>query len=146
MRYADDCTVFCKTPKAANRVRKHLITFIEDTMGCPVNRDKTKAVPVDSLSILGLHRHNGRWCLNREKEKTACGTVLSILKNYEEKGEYRFRENACQVFQGFLNVYRHIPDLATTKVPALERWMTRKLQEADPIANLKRWGDIETPF
>ena len=99
-------------------------------MGCPVNEDKTKIVPVDSLSILGLHRNNGKWALNRDKEKTACGTFMALLSKYEEKGIPEVRLRAVQMFNGFINHYSNIPDLAKRKVPSLKRWMARKLRES----------------
>ena len=138
VRYADDCTIFCKSPKAAKRIRGRLIEFVENTMGCPVNKDKTKIAPVGSISMLGLHRRNGKWCLNRDKEKTACGIFLALLNRYKESGSPEVRLKAIQMFNGFINHYGNIPDLAEQKVPSLKRWMARKLREAEARIHEKR--------
>ncbi len=130
VRYADDCTVFCRSRKAAKRTKRNVIEFVEGVMECPVNRDKTRVVPVESLAMLGLYRANGRWRLDRRKERAACGAFLATLRELNGEDDLWNIQTAVQKFEGFLNHYRRIPDLANSKVPALERWMRRKLEKS----------------
>ena len=46
VRYADDITVFTHSRKAARRTKARLTDFLENTMRCPVNKDKTKVVKI----------------------------------------------------------------------------------------------------
>jgi hypothetical protein len=130
VRYADDCTIFCRSRKAAKRIKRNVIKFVENVMECPVNRDKTKVVPVESLAMLGLYRADGRWRLDRRKERAACGAFLATLRELNGEDDLWNIQTAVQKFEGFLNHYRRIPDLANSKVPELERWMLRKLEES----------------
>jgi hypothetical protein len=42
VRYADDCMIFCKSRKSAERTLTNIIPFIEDKMFLTVNRRKQK--------------------------------------------------------------------------------------------------------
>lgn len=59
VRYADDVTVFCRSKSAAKRVKAKLMDFIENTMKCPVNRDKTQVISIKRLELLGIYRKGG---------------------------------------------------------------------------------------
>ena len=53
VRYADDCVIFCKTPRAAERVKDSITNFIEKKLHLKVNRDKTAARSVRDIKFLG---------------------------------------------------------------------------------------------
>ena len=53
VRYADDCVIFCKTPRAAERVKESITNFIEKKLHLKVNRDKTVARSVRNIKFLG---------------------------------------------------------------------------------------------
>ena len=134
VRYADDVVIFCQTMKAAKRVKMRIMDFIENTMRCPVNRDKTKVVPTKSMPLLGLYRKGGRWYIERKKVRKACGEFLTLLQK-DGKGN---RGKAIRKFKGVLNHYRRIPNLAESEIPSLQRWMERKLPET-------LWKALRTP-
>ncbi len=146
VRYADDCTIFCHSLAASKRTKARIIEFIEDVMGCPVNREKTKIVPVGRMDILGLYRKGNKWHLKREKEQEACNKALGLLSQFVKSGRETYREKAIQRFSGFLNHYRHIPDLAAEKVPALTRWFLRKCEETWKKRMAAANKGTDTPF
>ena len=53
VRYADDCVIFCKTPRAAERVKESITNFIEKKLHLKVNREKTVACSVRDIKFLG---------------------------------------------------------------------------------------------
>jgi group II intron reverse transcriptase/maturase len=53
VRYADDCSIFVKSEKAAKRVLKSITNFIEGKLKLKVNQDKTKICRPVNLIILG---------------------------------------------------------------------------------------------
>ena len=53
VRYADDCVIFCKTPRAAERVKESITNFIEKKLHLKVNREKTVACSVMNIKFLG---------------------------------------------------------------------------------------------
>ena len=53
VRYGDDCIIFCKTPRAAERVKESITNFIEKKLHLKVNREKTVACSVMDIKFLG---------------------------------------------------------------------------------------------
>ena len=47
MRYADDGLIFCKSRRAAERVRDSITVFIEGKLKLKVNREKTECAYID---------------------------------------------------------------------------------------------------
>jgi len=52
VRYADDCSIFVKSEKAAKRVLKSITEFIESKLKLKVNQEKTKICRPINLTIL----------------------------------------------------------------------------------------------
>ena len=53
VRYADDCVIFCKSPRAAERVCESISKFIEGKLFLKVNREKTHVGSVHGQKFLG---------------------------------------------------------------------------------------------
>ena len=122
VRYADDITVFSMSKKAAKRTKARLVDFMENTMKCPVNTNKTKIVKIEELSLLGVHSNHGLWRIQREKEHDACSGYLTGLYRYAETKNDFHLWKAAQRMSGFVNHYVRIPGMARDEVPALKRW------------------------
>ena len=54
VRYADDGLIFVKSEKAANRVMKSIVRFIEKKLGLIVNVEKSKISRPKDLKFLGF--------------------------------------------------------------------------------------------
>lgn len=54
VRYADDCNIYVKSEKAANRVMTSITTFIEKKLGLIVNADKSKIGKPTDIKFLGF--------------------------------------------------------------------------------------------
>ena len=54
VRYADDCMIFVKSEKAADRVLKSITTFIEKKLGLKVNAEKSKVSKPTKIKFLGF--------------------------------------------------------------------------------------------
>jgi group II intron reverse transcriptase/maturase len=53
-RFADDCNIFVKTQRAAERVMEGLVQFIEKKLKLVVNRDKSKVAESSLVKFLGM--------------------------------------------------------------------------------------------
>ena len=53
VRYADDCVIFCKSPRAAERVCESITKFIEGKLFLKVNREKTHVGSVHGQKFPG---------------------------------------------------------------------------------------------
>ena len=47
VRYADDCMVFCKSKKSAERTLENIVPFIEGKLFLKVNREKTNVTHIN---------------------------------------------------------------------------------------------------
>jgi len=56
-RWADDFLILLKTERAARRVMESVTTFLEQSLGLPVNRDKSQVALVKDVEFLGFVRH-----------------------------------------------------------------------------------------
>ena len=53
VRYADDCMIFCKSRKSAERTLENIIPFIEGKLFLKVNRKKTEVAHISKVKYLG---------------------------------------------------------------------------------------------
>lgn len=53
VRYADDCMIFCKSERAAQRTLESLVTFIENKLFLKVNAQKTVVAHIKEVKFLG---------------------------------------------------------------------------------------------
>ena len=62
VRYADDCMIFCKSKKSAERTLNNIVPFIEGKLFLKVNRKKTKVAHISKVKYLGysFYRYKGK--------------------------------------------------------------------------------------
>ena len=94
VRYADDCSIYVKSEKAANRILESITESIEDRLKLKVNRVKSKISRPNQSTLLGFtfeHR-NDRWeiriapkSVSRIKEKMKGKTKRSDPSKVTEK-------------------------------------------------------------
>lgn len=92
-RFADDCNIFTKTQKAAERVMQNISKFIENTLHLVVNREKSKVALSNQVKFLGMTIINATIAISRKamdhamnkvKELTPRGTSLTLRDTIEE--------------------------------------------------------------
>jgi group II intron reverse transcriptase/maturase len=110
VRYADDCMIFCRSRKSAERTLENIIPFIERKLFLKVNRQKTEVAYIGKVKYLGysFYRINGkcrfkihpksvRKMKNRLRELTAKNNGMSNSKR-EEKYQ--------QFVRGWINYFK----------------------------------------
>lgn len=72
VRYADDCIIFCKSEKSAERTLSHIVPYITEELFLKVNHQKTAVRHVSKIKYLGygFYRHKGK-CRLRVHPKSA---------------------------------------------------------------------------
>ena len=92
-RFADDCQIFVKSLKSAERVMGNISRFIENKLKLVVNREKSKVAHIHDVKFLGMTIIDGRIVIsgksmNRAMEKikelTPRGTHLKLERAIEE--------------------------------------------------------------
>jgi len=94
VRYADDCSIYVRSKKSANRVLKSITKYIEEYLKLKVNKEKSKVSrPVES-TLLGFSFYNdkGNWAIRiakksikRIKEKSKAITERNNGMNTTQK-------------------------------------------------------------
>ena len=139
VRYADDALIFVKSEKAANRVMKTIVRFIEDKLGLKVNVEKSKVARPKDLKFLGF----GYYYDSKNKKYQVKPHVISVQKlqrklrkltkrNWSIPLDYRVVK-LKQVIVGWVNYFK----IANMK-KAMER-IDMKLRSRIRVIIWKQW-------
>lgn len=77
-RFADDCNIFVKSQKAADRVMEKVSQFIEKKLKLKVNQDKSKVALSDQVKFLGFTVVNGTIAIAHKALQTAMDKVKAL--------------------------------------------------------------------
>ena len=141
-RYADDCNIYVKSKKAANRVMESITKFIEEKLKLKVNKDKSTVDRPWKLKFLGFSFYRGKGeyrirvhekPLNKFKAKLKEITSRSNAMNME----YRFLK-LKQTIVGWIN-YFAIADMRNI-LKTLDEWLRRRIR----MCFWKQWKKIKT--
>ena len=94
VRYADDAMIFCKSKRAAERVKSSITKFIEGKLFLKVNKEKTVVSYIRGVKYLGysFYIHKGRCQLTVLPKSKA--TMKSALKVYSQSSKGRLSLSA----------------------------------------------------
>jgi hypothetical protein len=144
VRYADDCNIYVKSSRAAERVMESCTKFLEGKLKLKVNRKKSTTGSPTKLKFLGfsLYQIKNRIgirvhekTLKRLKERLKaitsrkrCGTMEQIL------------QEITRLVIGWLGYYS-VADLKT-HLQRIEGWLRRRIRQLF----WKRWKRIRTRY
>lgn len=109
VRYADDCSIYVRTEKAAERTKASITTYIERKLKLKVNKEKTKVSKPTSSSLLGFsfYKSNSQWelriapkSIQRIKEKVKAGTQ----RNNPENARIKIQK-LDKIIRGWVNYF-----------------------------------------
>ena len=151
VRYADDALIFCKSKRAAQRVKSSITRFIEGKLFLKVNREKTVVSYVRGVKFLGysFYVNKGKCLLAvHPKTKTKMKAKLKELTSRSNGWGYERRKQKLKEYiRGWIGYYH----LAQIKRLCLEtdEWLRRRIRMCiwkawkkpkTRIINLKRCG------
>jgi len=144
VRYADDCNIYIKSRRAAERVMESCTKFLEGKLKLKVNREKSSVGSPMKLKFLGfslckigkrtgirphaksLRRFKETVCkLTSRKQGKSIATILANLKRYTT---------------GWLGYYS-IADMKS-RIQSLNEWMRRRIRQI----YWKQWKKVSTKF
>lgn len=139
VRYADDALIFVKSQKAADRVMKTIVRFIEDKLGLIVNAEKSRISRPEELKFLGF----GYYFDFKNKRYRVKPHPVSVQKfqrklrqltkrNWSISLDYRIMK-LKQVIVGWVNYF---------KIAKMKKAMTRideKLRSRIRVIIWKQW-------
>jgi group II intron reverse transcriptase/maturase len=104
-RFADDCNIFVKSQKAAERVMETVSQFIEKQLKLKVNQDKSQVARSDQVKFLGFTVVNGTIAI----AKKALQTALCKVKELTPRGTHKTLDTTMkeinQWYVGWSNYY-----------------------------------------
>jgi len=77
-RYADDCNIFVRSPKAADRVMKSISRFIEQKLKLKINWDKSRVGRSCDVKFLGMTIIKGTIAISAQSMKRAMQKVKEL--------------------------------------------------------------------
>jgi len=144
VRYADDCNIYVKTPRAAGRVMEGCIKFLEGKMRLKVNRKKSTTGSPKKLKFLGfsLYEMYGRIGIRiHEKPLDRFKEKLKALTSRKRGGKIeQIIGEITRYINGWLGYYR-IADIQKF-LRNISAWLRRRMRQL----YWKRWKRVRTRF
>jgi group II intron reverse transcriptase/maturase len=139
VRYADDCNIYVKSPRAAERVMAGCIKYLEGKLKLKVNRKKSATGSPVELKFLGFREKIGirvhEKALKRLKERLKATTSRKRGGTIEQ-----MLAEIIKLINGWLGYYR----LADMKkhLEGISEWLRRRIRQL----YWKRWKGVKTRY
>jgi RNA-directed DNA polymerase len=104
-RFADDCNIFVKSQKAAERVMATISRFIEKKLKLKVNQDKSKVALSDKVKFLGFTVVNGTIAIAHKALQTGMDKVKALTPRGTHKSLEPTLDKINQWYVGWSNYY-----------------------------------------
>jgi RNA-directed DNA polymerase len=104
-RFADDCNIFVKSQKAAERVMEKVSQFIEKKLKLKVNREKSQVAKSDQVKFLGFTVVNGTIAIAHKALQVAMSKVKALTPRGTHKTLGTTLDEINQWYVGWSNYY-----------------------------------------
>ena len=144
VRFADDCMIFCKSRKSAQRTLENIIPFIEGKLFLKVNRKKTGVSHISKVKYLGysFYRYKGK-CRFRVHSKSVTkmrNKIRELTDRNNGMSNAKREEKYQQYVRGWVNYFK----LADMKqlLKETDEWARRRIR----AIYWKQWKKIKTKY
>ena len=144
VRYADDCMIFCKSRKSAERTLNNIVPYIEGKLFLKVNRTKTCVARISKVKYLGysFYRYKGT-CRFRVHPKSVIkmkNKIRELTDRHNGWGnEYRALK-LTQFIRGWVN-YFGMADMKRL-LQSNDEWLRHRIR----AIYWKQWKKVKTKF
>ena len=144
VRYADDCMIFCKSRKSAERTLNNIVPYIEGKLFLKVNRTKTCVAHISKVKDLGysFYRYKGT-CRFRVHPKSVIkmkNKIRELTDRHNGWGnEYRALK-LTQFIRGWVN-YFGMADMKRL-LQSNDEWLRHRIR----AIYWKQWKKVKTKF
>ena len=144
VRYADDCMIFCKSRKSAERTMKNIIPYITGKLFLKVNLEKTTVAHISKVKYLGygFYRSKGK-CRLRVHPKSIAKMQkklreLTVRGNRWSNDERK--EKLKEYVRGWVNYFR-LADMRQL-MSRTDEWLRRRIR----AVIWKQWKKVRTRY
>ena len=144
VRYADDCMIFCKSRKSAERTLENIVPYIEGKLFLKVNRTKTSAAHISKVKYLGysFYRYKGK-CRFRVYPKSVEKMKNKIRELTDRSNgwgnEYRALK-LTQFIRGWVNYFGKADMKSLLR--SNDEWLRHRIR----AIYWKQWKKVKTKF
>lgn len=144
VRYADDCMIFCKSRKSAERTLENIIPFIEGKLFIKVNRKKTKVAHISKVKYLGYtyYRYKGK-CRFRVHQKSV-EKMKNKIRELTDRNKGISNEVRERKYQEYVRGWVEYFKLADMKglLKETDEWARRRIR----AVYWKQWKKIKMKY
>jgi len=141
-RYADDCNIYVKTKKSANRVMESITRFIEEDLKLKVNNEKSQVGRPWKLKYLGFTFYPYKGEMRIRTHKKSLETFKAKLKEITGRSKaWSMKYQAIKIKQiaiGWINYFK-LADMKSV-LKQLDEWLRRRIR----MCYWKQWKKIKT--
>jgi group II intron reverse transcriptase/maturase len=144
VRYADDCNIYVKSPRAAEREMAGCIKFLEGKLKLKVNRKKSTAGSPVKLKFLGFSLYVSKEGIRIRVHEKPLKRLKERLKAMTSRSRGGRTEQIVQeiirLMNGWLGYYR-IADMKKY-LQGISEWLRRRIRQL----YWKRWKRVRTRY
>ena len=144
VRYADDCMIFCKSKKSAERTLDNIVPFIEGKLFLKVNRKKTKVAHISKVKYLGysFYRYKGK-CRFRVHPKSV-EKMKNKIRKLTDRNNGMGNAKREKKYQNYVRGWVEYFKLADMKelLKRTDEWARRRIR----AVYWKQWKKIKTKY
>ena len=141
-RYADDCNVYVKSKKSADRVMRSITKFIEKDLKLKVNKEKSKVDRPWRLKYLGYTFYTKKGEIGIRVHQLSIKKLKGKLKSITSRSNAMSMELRAiklkQLIVGWIGYFK-LADMKGT-LRELDEWLRRRLR----LCYWKQWKKIKT--
>jgi group II intron reverse transcriptase/maturase len=140
-RFADDCNIFVKSQKAAERVMETVSQFIETKLKLKVNREKSQVARSEGVKFLGFTVVNGTIAIARKALQTAMNKAKALTPRGTDKDIETTLKTINQWYVGWSNYFslsNYPAQLAKIEAHIRRRLRSRLVDQQKSKGNLYR--------
>lgn len=144
VRYADDCMIFCKSKRAAERTKKSIIEFIESKLYLRVNRDKTTVGYVRGKKFLGYSFYVSEGVCRLSVHPRSVTKMKARLKELTSRSNgwgYEERKSKLRQFIVGWVEYFKLADMKQ-QLSRIDEWLRRRIR----MCIWKYWKKVKTRY
>ena len=144
VRYADDCNVYVKSEKSANRVMDSISRFIEGELKLKVNKEKSTVGRPWRLKFLGYSLYFAKGGVKFRVHEKSANKLKKQLKELTSRSKIKQIDitytKIKQKMVGWINYYR-MADMKKL-MKSLDEWLRRRIR----MCYWKQWKKVSTKY
>ena len=144
VRYADDCMIFCKSRKSAERTLKNIIPFIEGKLFLKVNRKKTEVAHISKVKYLGYSFYRYKCKCRFRVHAKSVARMKDRIRELTDRNKGISNEVREKKYQEYVRGWVEYFRLADMKglLKTTDKWVRRRIR----AIYWKQWKRVRTRY